>query len=310
VTIGQTCYRQAMRNSLQNDSGPRVSISESHADGAKRQEYLTGAALSHMNDFAYVFNSEGRFLYVNQPLLDLWRRTPEQAAGKNFFELDYPTELAAKLQRQIQEVFDKKAILVDETEYTGADGIPGFYEYIFSPVLRSDGTVEVVVGSTRVITVRKQLELEQKRLMAALSNQYSRLASVIEHAPAFMCTLQGPDYVVDLANKRFHELMGNRAVIGKPLREAVPELQGQGYFELMDDVFRKGDPYIGDEMPMLLKLNGNGSLDRHFVNFVCQSIREADGTISGVLVHGIDVTTTVESRGSASWPTACRRWCG
>ena len=87
-------------------------------------------------------------------------------------------------------------------------GVPGYYEYILSPVLGPDGSVEEVVGSARVITARKQLEDERERLLAALKNERSRLAAVIEQAPAFMATLRGPEHVIELANEQYYKLIG------------------------------------------------------------------------------------------------------
>ena len=80
-----------------------------------------------------------------------------EAVGKNFFELDYPHDLAAQLQRQIQEVIDTRQPVKDETPYTSAVG-ERQYEYIFVPVLGADGSVEAVAGSTRDITERKRVE--------------------------------------------------------------------------------------------------------------------------------------------------------
>src|SRR5690349_11612629 len=61
--------------------------------------------LSSISDFSYLFDRQGRFVYANKALLDLWGLTLEQAAGRNFFDLHYPDDLAAKLQRQIEQVF-------------------------------------------------------------------------------------------------------------------------------------------------------------------------------------------------------------
>ena len=95
-------------------------------------------------------------MFVNQPLLDLWGITLEQAEGKNFFDLGYPDELAEQLQRQVREVFETRQRLTGETPYTSPSGLTGVYEYIFSPVFGADGTVEFVVGFTRDITERKR----------------------------------------------------------------------------------------------------------------------------------------------------------
>ena len=120
---------------------------------------LFDTVLSSIADFAYVFDRDGRFRYVNKALLDLWGLDLPQAVGRDFHELGYPPELATRLQRQIQEVVDTGARVTDETSYTSPTGKEGFYEYIFVPILAGDGrTVEAVAGSTRDVSARKQTE--------------------------------------------------------------------------------------------------------------------------------------------------------
>jgi PAS domain S-box-containing protein len=151
----------------------------------ERRERLLTKTLSFISDFAYIFDREGRFLFANQPLLDLWGLALEEAVGKDFFDLKYPDDLAAKLAAQIQEVFATGQNVVGETPYTNPAGLAGVYEYIFSPAFADDGTVDFVVGCTRDITARKlteealrksehaqrviatQLESERARLTAA-----------------------------------------------------------------------------------------------------------------------------------------------
>jgi PAS domain S-box-containing protein len=116
--------------------------------------------LSAITDFAYTFDRDGRFVYVNKALLDLWGLSLKDAVGKNFFDLKYPEELAAHLQRQIQQVIAEKTTIRDETPYVSPSGAEGYYEYIFSPVFGPDGSVVIVAGSTRDITDRKKLEIE------------------------------------------------------------------------------------------------------------------------------------------------------
>lgn len=285
--------------------GTSRDVTEHRRAEAARQESLARAAraaqicniaLSHTKDFAYVFDRDGRFIYVNKPLLDLWGLQLDDAVGKNFFDLKYPDELAAKLQRQIRQVIETRSVLVDETPYTSPTGVAGYYEYIFTPVFAADGTVELVAGDTRVITARKSLETERERLLAALENERSRLAEVIEHAPAFICTLRGPDHVIELANERYYEAVGWRDLVGKTVGEAIPEVRGQGYLKLLDNVYRTGETFVGREMPLLLRRAGGVALEQRFVNFVYQALREADGSISGIFVHGVDVTDLILGR--------------
>jgi PAS domain S-box-containing protein len=151
-----------LRNSAGQVEGFLAVVTETTGQVSREQERANvfDTVLSAITDFAYTFDRDGRFLYVNKALLDLWGLKLEQAVGKNFFDLKYPDELAARLQRQIHQVFVEKSTVRDETRYVSPTGVEGFYEYIFSPVLGPDGSVVVVAGSTRDITRRKQLEME------------------------------------------------------------------------------------------------------------------------------------------------------
>jgi two-component system CheB/CheR fusion protein len=129
------------------------------ASRVEQQSRVFNTALTSISDFAYIIDRDGRFVYSNQPLLDLLGVTAEEIVGKNFFDLNYPEELAARLQKQIQHIFDTGGTVVSETPFTSPAGSAGFYEYIFTPVFAADGkTVESVAGSTRDVTHRKRIE--------------------------------------------------------------------------------------------------------------------------------------------------------
>ncbi|WP_445304687.1 PAS domain-containing protein [Microcoleus sp. Pol7_A1] len=115
------------------------------------------AIVAAIPDFIYTFDLAGRFTYVSPALLNLWQKTSDEALGKNFFELDYPTDLATRHQQQIQQVIATRQPIKDETLYTSAIGTRA-YEYIFVPLLGINGAVDAVAGVTRDITDRKQVE--------------------------------------------------------------------------------------------------------------------------------------------------------
>src|SRR3954465_8277758 len=139
-------------------------------DMLAQQARLFDATLSAITDFAYSFNREGRFTYVNKALLDLWGLKLQDALGKDFFDLNYPDALAAKLQRQILQVPETGRRLSGEPPYTSPTGKSGYYEYIFAPVFAEDGSVEAVAGSTRDITARVRTERTLARDAAGLAN--------------------------------------------------------------------------------------------------------------------------------------------
>lgn len=157
----------------------------------KRQLRKFDAITSSVSDFIYTFDLSGRFTYINQPLLDLLQKSFAEVIGKNFFELDYPTDLAARLQNQIQQVIKTHQLLKDETPYTSAAVGTRAYEYIFVPLFDANGRVEGVAGVTRDITERKQSEATAKA-----SNERLQLLSEIandlllnEDSKAFLASL-------------------------------------------------------------------------------------------------------------------------
>ncbi len=137
------------------------------------QARIFDTALSNAADFIYTFDLEGRFTYINRALLALLRKNAAEVVGKNFFDLGYPHDLAARLQRQIQEVITSKSQISDETPFTSALGTR-HYEYIFVPVLGPNGSVEAVAGSTRDVTERKELEEATRRR----AEQLQKLAEI------------------------------------------------------------------------------------------------------------------------------------
>jgi len=182
--------RPSPSNKVRRTSGRRVAAdtasrkaSEDKADDLRfrfdQQSRIFDITLSSISDFAYIFNRAGKFIFVNQALLDLWGLKLEQAVGKNFYELQYPDELAERLQRQIQQVFDTGVGLTDETPYTSQTGAGGYYEYIFRPVFDRKGKVEVVAGSTRDITGRKKVEEDLRQSQERLRHLAETLESQV-----------------------------------------------------------------------------------------------------------------------------------
>ncbi|MEP6491735.1 MAG: ATP-binding protein [bacterium] len=158
--------------------------------------------------------------------------------------------------------------------------------------------------AARELLARVQTHLElarvraeaQSRVVAVLERENARMAATFEHAPAFIALLRGRTHVFESANPAYRDLVGNRELIGKSVHAAFPELAVQGYLDLLDGVFATGQPHIGSESRLMLQRDGHSEPDERFVNFVYQPLLDAAGEVSGILVHGIDVTDQVRAR--------------
>ncbi|WP_143437119.1 PAS domain-containing sensor histidine kinase [Hymenobacter mucosus] len=131
---------------------------------------------------------------------------------------------------------------------------------------------------------------------AEAETQRARLHNTFMQAPAMITIFEGPDHVFSLVNPLYQQLVGPRALLGKPIREAMPELAGQPIFDLLDTVYRTGVPYHAFEMLVKLDHTNTGELGNNYYNFVYQPSRDTDGNVDGVLVFAYEVTAQVEAR--------------
>jgi signal transduction histidine kinase len=141
-----------------------------------------------------------------------------------------------------------------------------------------------------------QLRDERARRDRELEVERARLAYVFHHAPAFLAILKGPTHTFALVNDAYYQLVGHREILGKPVLEALPEVGGQGFVELLDGVLATGEPFIGREVPVALSRTPGESPQERYVDLVYLPLVDADGTRSGVIAHGADVTDHVRAR--------------
>ena len=146
------------------------------------------------------------------------------------------------------------------------------------------------------VSAARDASAERERLLHALEVERSRLAYVFEQAPAFLAVLRGPEYVFELANNAYYQLVGHRELLGKGLFDALPEIRDQGFKELLDEVVATGEPFVGRELPVMMSHTPGEPPEERFLNFVYLPLVEDDGTHAGVIAHGTDVTAEVRSR--------------
>jgi PAS domain S-box-containing protein len=126
--------------------------------------------------------------------------------------------------------------------------------------------------------------------------QRQRLQRLIAEAPAMIAVLTGPDHLVELANDHFRAIFGHRKLVGQPIRQAVPELADQPFFDQLAEVYRTGETYTGIDVPVLLDRTSSGRLERIFATYIFQATRDGAGAIDGLLIFAYEVTEQVRAR--------------
>lgn len=164
-----------------------------------------------------------------------------------------------------------------------------YFTFSYSPILDESGSIAglfcaVIETTEKVLGNRKLQQSEQN------------LRSTIQQSPVAMCILKGPTFVVEIANERMYELWGREAkhMQHLPIFEGLPEVRDQGLEELLLHVFLTGETVTAQERP--IQLPRQDRIEIFYINFVYQPFREADGTISGIIVVATDVTLQVRSR--------------
>ena len=174
-----------------------------------------------------------------------------------------------------------------------------WFTFSYSPVRVESGQVGGLLincfETTRQVRARA-VHGERDRLFESLAFERSRLEYVFQHAPAFLAVVRGPEHVFEIANEAYYRLVGSRDILGKPALDALSEVRGQGFDTLLDDVLRTGEPFVGREIPLKVARGPGARVEEVYVDFAYLPLVEADGTRTGVIAHGHDVTGQVLAR--------------
>jgi len=160
------------------------------------------------------------------------------------------------------------------------------FSFFYAPVRGDGGDVLGVFCTCTEITQ----EVQAKRERVA---ELKRLREMFAVSPSFVAVLRGPEHRFELTNQAYLRLIAHRDVIGMTVREALPDLQGQGFVELLDRVYRSGEAHSGHAVPVSLISELGTELEERILNFIYQPMRGGDGRVNGIFVEGVDMTEVV-----------------
>jgi PAS domain S-box-containing protein len=167
-----------------------------------------------------------------------------------------------------------------------------WYTFSYSPVRDETGGIAGMFCACTETT-------QEVKSRAALKAEQDRLRELFKQAPGFMAMLRGQEHVFELANDAYLQLVGHRRdIIGKTAREALPEVEGQGFFELLDNVYATGQPFVGRSVRVGLQRKPESPVEERFVDVIYQSITDREGRVTGIFAEGYDVTERVQAEES------------
>ena len=109
-------------------------------------------------------------------------------------------------------------------------------------------------------------------------------------SPSFSALLQGPEHRFVLTNPAWQQLIGHRDVIGLAAREALPELECQGFVDLLVRVFATGEAFVGRDVEIMLRRSAGAPAETRYLDFVYQPIKDEAGNVTSIFVEGVDIT--------------------
>ncbi len=164
-----------------------------------------------------------------------------------------------------------------------------YFTFVYQAQKNVSGEIESISIIAREVTPQV---ITNKKIKA--SEEQFRL--LVQQAPVAICVLLGKNYVIETINEPMVQ-MWNRTmgeVINKPAFDVLTELKDQNFKELLDNVYNTGVPFVAEELP--INLLRNGTIENAFVKFVYQPLRDADGSIKGVMALAIKITEQVLAR--------------
>jgi PAS domain S-box-containing protein len=157
-----------------------------------------------------------------------------------------------------------------------------YWNYSFTPIIGEKGAVAGVFNQGHE-TTRQVLATRER------AAETQRLRETFQQAPGAIAVLRGPEHKFEVANAAYIELIGGRSeLIGRSVSEALPEVIEQGFIDLLDTVYRSGEPHIGNGVPVVLQRGGKS--ETRFLDFIYQPMRDSTGAVTGIFVQAGDVT--------------------
>jgi PAS domain S-box-containing protein len=160
------------------------------------------------------------------------------------------------------------------------------FSFFYAPVRNEDGAVGGFFCACTDITtaVLADRRAEADRL---------RQRQMLQKMPGFVALLHGPEHRFAFINDAFVDLAGARDFQDRPVRDVFRDIEGQGFFEILDQVFRSGEPFEAQATRIDLEREDGSRV----IDFLIHPLKDEAGMPFGIFVGGQDVTDRARAAG-------------
>jgi two-component system, sensor histidine kinase len=254
---------------------------------------------------------EHRWAYVNVARAKMAGRAGvDDFVGKTVRET-YPELVGQPFFDCLDQAFNSGVPFVGKEMRAGFRRGPGgsvddaYVDCVYQPIRNPEGVVEGLlihtVEVTEQVLARRAVEHaneREKKERTAAEFERNQLRELFKQAPAAIAILLGPEHRWSFSNETYCKIVGRsqQELLHHTIRETLPELVGQGFFEILDDVYRRGVPYVGKNVKALLNRGPGKAPEEAYFDFIYHPVRNVAGEVEGVMSLAVEVTEQMQAR--------------
>ncbi len=271
-----------------------------------------------------VLDAGFRYVAANRAYLAVAGRSMDELRGVHVFDaFPDPTPSGARLRESFERVRDTGqpdtlAFLPYHISppVDGSAPVLRYWTCVHTPILDEKGRTAFILQNTAEVTDLVALQeatpfplphfpgesalLERTREVEAqhrrTKTQNEDFRRLFQQSPGMVAVLSGPEHICVFTNDQALRVIGRDHVVGLKIRDALPELIGQGFLEMLDEVFRTGKTLGGESRRVTFRPHEDEPEQELYLDFTYSPIFDAARNVTGIFVQGTDRTADVVTR--------------
>jgi len=259
--------------------------------------------LENFPQITWTSHSNGNVDFFNKKWFEYTGLTYEESINWGFHEVIHPDDLKLTIDAFVYSVENKTSYEIEIRMKRASDQTYRWFLVQCHPVRDNHNEIVHWIGTSTDIHDLKMAEAglrdiqrRENELHEESEEQRLKLHNLFMQVPALICIFKGPEHRIEMVNPAYYKLFPNRPVLGKKVKEVLYEYESQQILELLDEVYRTGKEYIGNETPMQLVKEEGGPVEVIYFNFIYKATYDLNHQVDGVFSFSYEVTDLVKAK--------------